>query len=106
MAVFMLSLTGIPLTAGFVGKWFVFLAAINSGLGLLALIGVITSVVSAYYYLRVIVKMWLENGEGEAGLSFSLSGAIVVCAVGTLLLGVLPTAVNLAQGVVAAVALN
>ncbi len=106
MAVFMLSLTGIPLTAGFVGKYFVFNAAINSQLWGLVLIAVLTSVVSAFYYLRVIVKMYLEPGEADAGLPFPLSGAIAVCAAGTLLLGVLPTAVNLAQGVVAAVALK
>lgn len=91
MTIFMLSLTGIPLTGGFVGKWFVFFSTMNAGLGLLALIGVLTSVVSAYYYLRVIVKMWLEAGEGEASAPPRLAGAIAFCAVATLIIGVLPT---------------
>ncbi|MCE7947137.1 MAG: NADH-quinone oxidoreductase subunit N [Chloroflexi bacterium CFX4] len=94
MTIFMLSLTGIPLTGGFVGKWFVFFSTMNAGLGLLALIGVLTSVVSAYYYLRVIVKMWLEAGEGEASAPPRLAGAIAFCAVATLIIGVLPTLVT------------
>ncbi len=108
MTVFMLSLTGIPLTAGFIGKYFAFNAAISSGLWFLAVIGVLTSVVSAFYYLRVIVKMYLEPGEADAaeGMPFPLTSAIALCAAGTLILGILPTAVNLAQGVVAAVALK
>jgi len=106
MAIFMLSLTGIPLTAGFVGKYFVFNAAINSHLWVLAVVGVLTSVISAFYYLRVIVKMYLEPGEADAGLPFPLSSAIALCVAGTLLLGVLPTAVNLAQGVIAAAMLR
>jgi NADH-quinone oxidoreductase subunit N len=94
MTIFMLSLTGIPLTGGFVGKWFVFFSTMNAGLGLLALIGVLTSVVSAYYYLRVIVKMWLEVGEGEASAPPRLASAIAFCAVATLVIGVLPTLVT------------
>ncbi|MHB8625259.1 MAG: NADH-quinone oxidoreductase subunit N [Aggregatilineales bacterium] len=100
MAVFMLSLTGIPLTAGFIGKYFVFNAAINANLVWLALVGVLTSIVSAFYYLRVIVKMYLEPGEADAQLAFPLSSAIALCAAGTVILGILPTAVNLAQNVV------
>jgi len=100
MAIFMLSLTGIPLTAGFVGKWFVFASALNAGLGVLAVIGVLTSVVSAYYYLRVIVKLWLENGEGQATSRPPLTAAIAICVVGTLVLGILPyLASNLVQSV-------
>jgi NADH-quinone oxidoreductase subunit N len=106
MAVFMLSLTGIPLTAGFVGKWFVFLAALNSGLGLLALIGVLTSVISAYYYLRVIVKMWLETGEAEAKLPTPLSSAVALCAVGTVVIGILPYLASSVAETVTTVALR
>ena len=100
MTVFMLSLTGIPLTAGFVGKYFVFNAVLNANLTWLAVIGVLTSVISAFYYLRIIVKMYLEPGEADAKLPFPLSSAIALCTLGTLLLGVLPAVVNLAQGVV------
>src|SRR5690606_3659657 len=60
MAVFMLSLTGIPLTSGFMGKWLVFQATIESGLVWLAIIGVLTSVVSAFYYVGIIVRMYLH----------------------------------------------
>src|SRR5664279_2252023 len=52
-AFFMLSLAGVPLTGGFIGKWFVFWASLNGGLTVLAVIGVLTSVVSAFYYVRV-----------------------------------------------------
>jgi NADH-quinone oxidoreductase subunit N len=90
MTLFMLSLTGIPLTAGFTAKWFVFLPTVDAGLSLLALIGVLTSIISAYYYLRVIVKIWLEPGPGEARAHFPLASAIVLCAAGTIILGILP----------------
>jgi NADH-quinone oxidoreductase subunit N len=104
MTIFMLSLIGIPLTAGFVGKWFVFLSALDAGLALLAVIGVITSVISAYYYLRVVVKMWLEPGEANATLATPLSSAITLCLIGTLAVGILPyLASNLAQMVTAVV---
>lgn len=100
MTVFLLSLTGIPLTAGFVGKWFIFLNTLNAGLGFLALIGVLTSVVSAYYYLRVIVKMWLEPGEGEFKLAPALNLGIVISAVGVIVIGILPMVIaNLAENV-------
>ncbi|PJF30965.1 MAG: NADH-quinone oxidoreductase subunit N [Candidatus Thermofonsia Clade 1 bacterium] len=100
MSIFMLSLIGIPLTGGFVGKWFVFFSTLNAGLALLALIGVLTSVVSAYYYLRVIVKMWLEYGEGEASALPRLAGAIAFCTAATLIIGILPTVVaSFAEGV-------
>jgi len=65
MTVFMLSLTGIPPTLGFVGKFYLFRAAIAGGSYLLALIGVLTSLISAYYYLRVVVMMYMHEGEPE-----------------------------------------
>jgi NADH-quinone oxidoreductase subunit N len=103
MALFMLSLTGIPLTAGFVGKWYVFLSAIDAGLIWLAVIGVLTSVFGAYYYVRVIVKMFLQ--EGEANISMprlprALGVALLVTVLGTLILGVFPDLmVNMSDGV-------
>jgi NADH-quinone oxidoreductase subunit N len=99
MSVFMFSLIGIPLTGGFTGKWFVFYSAVNGELTLLALIGFLTSIISAYYYLRVIVKMWFENGEADAKLPFPLLGAVGVCALGVMLLGILPFLINVAQTV-------
>jgi hypothetical protein len=61
MTVIMFSLAGIPPLAGFWGKWYVFLAAINAELYALAIIGVLASVVGAYYYLRIIKIMWFDK---------------------------------------------
>lgn len=63
MAVFMLSFTGIPLTLGFWGKFYLFRTAIQGGFIWLAVIGLLTSLVSAFYYLRVIVKIYFQPGE-------------------------------------------
>ncbi len=65
MTVFMLSLTGIPPTLGFVGKFYLFRAAIQGQFYLLAVIGVLTSLISAYYYLRVVVTMYMREGDPE-----------------------------------------
>jgi NADH-quinone oxidoreductase subunit N len=104
MAVFMFSLTGIPGTAGFVGKWFVFKAAIDADLVWLAVAGVLTSVVSAFYYLRVVVNMYMEEGEPETQPEApSLRWALGITAAGTLILGILPYFMTeLAEGVTVA----
>ena len=65
MAVFMLSFTGVPPTLGFVGKFYLFRAVLEGGYVGLALIGVLTSLVSAYYYLRIVVIMYMQEGEPE-----------------------------------------
>ncbi len=92
MAVFMLSLTGIPLTAGFMGKWLIFQATIESGLIALAIVGVLTSVVSAYYYLGIVVHMFLRDGDGDpaVGSTRLLNGAVYLTFAGTLLPGIFP----------------
>ena len=92
MAVFMLSLTGIPLTAGFMGKWLVFQVTIDSGLIALAIVGVLTSVVSAYYYVGVIVRMFLRDGDGGPVTVRTrlLDGAIYATFAGTVLPGIFP----------------
>ena len=90
MAFFMLSLTGVPPTGGFAAKFFVFRSGIEAGLVWLVLIGVITSVVSAYYYLRVVFFMYMYDGEGEMALKPTLVSAVVITAIATLLLGILP----------------
>ncbi len=77
MAVFMLSLAGIPPLAGFVGKFYIFSAAIKSGFVGLAIIGVINSVISVYYYLRVTVLMYMKDPEKEFD-SLSLSPLTIV----------------------------
>lgn len=90
MALFMLSLTGIPLTAGFIGKWFVFKAALSADLVPAAIVGVLTSLVSAFYYLRVVWLMYFEEGEGEAHIPWPLASGIAIAALGTLVLGLVP----------------
>jgi NADH-quinone oxidoreductase subunit N len=92
MLLFLLSLGGIPPTAGFMGKFWLFSAAIESGYVWLAVIGVLNSVVSLYYYLRVVVFMWLRN-EPVGASPVPSPGVRVVLATalaGTLLLGVYP----------------
>jgi len=76
MALAMVSLTGIPPTVGFAGKLYVFQSAIDTGLIGLAIVAVLASVVSAFYYLRVVVLMYMEESEGEVpkGLLARISG--------------------------------
>jgi NADH-quinone oxidoreductase subunit N len=90
MAVFLLSLAGIPPTAGFVAKLYVFQAAIGAQLYGLAVLGVLTSVLGAYYYLRVVVYMYMRAPEGEpdALRSPALSVALVAAIAVVVLLGI------------------
>lgn len=91
MAVFMLSLTGIPPTLGFVGKFYLFSAAIAGQYYLLAIIGVVTSLISAYYYLRVVVTMYMREGEPETVSEPWLNLTWAVSAILTVLLGIFPS---------------
>ena len=61
MTVFLLSLGGFPPTAGFIGKWYIFSAAVQEGHYWLAIIGVLTSVVSVFFYLRIVVMMYMTE---------------------------------------------
>jgi NADH-quinone oxidoreductase subunit N len=99
MGVFMFSLIGFPPFGGFIGKWAVFAPAIEAGMTWLALIGVLMSAVSAYYYLRVVYVFWMQSAEDvEAASAFSDSavprstvsavGTLVVCALALLVLGI------------------
>ena len=90
MALFMLSLTGMPPTIGFIGKFYIFRAAIDAGLIWLAIIGVLTSLISAYYYLRVIVVMYMRDGEPETRSEGWLNASVWMTALGTLLFGLIP----------------
>ena len=72
------------------GKFYVFRTGIEAGLTWLVLIGVITSVISAYYYLRVVFYMYMYEGEGEMVLKPSLVSVVAITALATLLLGILP----------------
>jgi NADH-quinone oxidoreductase subunit N len=95
MALFMFSLTGVPPTGGFMGKLYLFGAAVQAGDIGLAVVGVLNSVVSAFYYLRVTVVMYMSP-PGEPDLlpvSPPLVAAIAAAALGTLALGILPAGV-------------
>ncbi|MBI4642995.1 MAG: NADH-quinone oxidoreductase subunit N [Deltaproteobacteria bacterium] len=93
MALFMFALAGIPPTAGFVGKFYVFSAAVQAGYIWLAIIGVMNSVVSVYYYLRITVLMYMKPAEADLGpVSFApaVTATLALTALGVLLIGVFP----------------
>jgi NADH-quinone oxidoreductase subunit N len=96
MTLFLLSLLGMPITAGFFGKFYVFKAAINSKLIWLVVLMTINTAIGAYYYLRVIVVMYMREHQGDvpadAATSLSPTAAMVVAvaALATLYLGLLP----------------
>jgi NADH-quinone oxidoreductase subunit N len=96
MTIFLLSLGGFPPLAGFVAKWYVFSAAVGAGYNRLAIIGVLTSVVSVFFYLRIVVMMYMTTSETQtrfppvprvAGM------ALIVSAILLFYLGILPTRV-------------
>ena len=88
----MISLTGVPPTVGFMAKVYIFGAAVNAGLMWLAVVGVVNSVLSAYYYLRVLRVMYLSPSAAEEPVTFGLPLRLVVLGtvVGVLLFGVYP----------------
>jgi NADH-quinone oxidoreductase subunit N len=90
MTVFMLSLTGIPPTLGFVGKFYLFRAVIDGQFYLLAVIGVLTTLISAYYYLRVVVTMYMREGDPEITSESWLNLTWAVSAVLTVLVSLVP----------------
>ncbi len=90
MLIFMLSFTGIPLTMGFWGKFYLFRTAVEAGFVGLAVIGLLTSVVSAYYYLRVVVYMFMKPGEPKLEINPWVSFVIGVAALAVLLLSLMP----------------
>jgi NADH-quinone oxidoreductase subunit N len=96
MAIFMLSLGGIPPTIGFFGKLYLFLAAIQAGQNGLAYLGLLASVVGVFYYLRVIVSMFFEPAQREFPSDVwrfapFATAAVVVCAFCSILFGILPS---------------
>lgn len=91
MFVFLLSLGGIPPTAGFIGKYYLFAAAVQSGFGWLAIIAVLMSAVSMFYYLRIVVAMYLHEGrEAEVAITTPLKLVAAVALAVTIVLGVVP----------------
>jgi NADH-quinone oxidoreductase subunit N len=90
MTIFMLSLIGFPPTLGMVGKFYLFRSAIDGGFTGLALIGVITSLLSAYYYLRVVVNMYMKDGEPTVERELWLGFTTTVTAVATVVISFVP----------------
>src|SRR4051812_36679990 len=93
---FLLSLAGVPPSAGFFGKLYVFSAAVDSQLNVLAVIGLLNSVLGAYYYLRVMVYMYMREPEPGAPIATPMRSsfvvvALIVAAVFVLLFGILPS---------------
>lgn len=93
MLIFMFSLTGLPPTAGFIGKLYVFMAAINAGYTWLVIVAVAFSAISAYFYLRIVMYMYMREPEVEVSTSQSgtLGVALGVTAVAVLVIGVFPS---------------
>ena len=90
MAIFMLSLTGLPPTLGLIGKIYLFRAVMEGGVYWLALVGVLTSLISAYYYLRVIVVMYMKDGSPQIARETWLEFTIAACAVLTVIFSFIP----------------
>ncbi len=94
MAFFMLSLTGIPPTVGFVGKFYLFSAAIDAHFYWLVIFGVINSAISAYFYLSVVVEIYMKGDMRESSVRFNslaLKYVIAIGIAGTLIFGILPS---------------
>lgn len=94
MLVFMFSLTGIPPTGGFIGKFYLFRAAVDAGLTWLAVVAVIFSVISAYFYLRVVMYMYMyerEDSEVVLAPSAPLGLALLITTIMVIVLGIFPS---------------
>lgn len=93
MLIFMFSLCGIPPTAGFIGKFYVFMELIGSGYTYLAIIAVMFSAISAFFYLRIVVYMYMKDAEQEIVLTESptMNIALAVTSVMVLVLGIFPS---------------
>ncbi len=92
LSIFMFSLAGIPPFAGFFGKYYVFIAAIKAHLTWLAIVGVISSVISVYFYLRIVVLMYFKETESDFKIEFSNTGllAVVLSVLFVIMLGLAP----------------
>lgn len=93
MAIFMLSLAGVPPTAGFMGKFYLFSVAVDGGFVGLVIVGVLNSVISAYYYLRIVYLMYMEKEKTSIPKTFSpyITFSIIILALGIIYLGVFPS---------------
>jgi len=88
----MLSLAGIPCTAGFMGKWWLFGAAVKSGYGWLAVVAVLNSAISLYYYIRLVVAMYMGTPREEAAPASTpaIVAVVTVSLAFTLIVGIWP----------------
>ena len=93
MSLFMASLAGFPPTAGFFGKFYVFMAAIKQGYILITIMAVVATVISVYFYLRVIVMMYFHEDEGNEKVVVhrGMGGIIVVSSIAIILIGFFPS---------------
>jgi NADH-quinone oxidoreductase subunit N len=90
----MFSLSGLPPTAGFIAKFYVFKTAVDSGYTGIALVGILTSIVSVYYYLRVVYYLYMK--EAPEGYAVPVSGmfatgALAISMIGIFVIGIFPT---------------
>ena len=95
LTIFLLSLGGFPPLAGFIGKWYIFTAAVEQQHYWLAIIGVLTSVVSVFFYLRIVVMMYMTEGAEipRPRLPWPAAAGLALATVAVFYLGVLPTAI-------------
>jgi NADH-quinone oxidoreductase subunit N len=95
MTIFLLSLGGIPPTAGFIGKWYIFSAAVQEGHYWLAIIGVLSSVVSVFFYLRIVVMMYMTEGPDvvRPRLPVTAVAGLTLVTIAVFYLGIMPTRV-------------
>ena len=95
MTIFMFSLAGIPPFAGFFGKYFLFTAAIDAGFLWLTLVGVLSSIISVYFYIGLIVKMYFTEPEGQReDNEVGMSGlSLIITIAGVIVLGILPSGI-------------
>ncbi len=93
MLVFMFSLTGIPPMAGFMGKFYLFMAAINAGYTWLVIVAVLFSAISAYFYLRIVMLMYMREPDAAVQLNSSpgIGLSLVVTATAVIVIGILPS---------------
>ncbi|MEA2485903.1 MAG: NADH-quinone oxidoreductase subunit [Actinomycetota bacterium] len=90
LTLFLLSLGGVPITSGFIGKFLVFGAAVQAGYAWVAVIGVLTSAIAMFFYLRVMVVMYMQESEESrpvVPMGFLAGGVVALCAAATLLFG-------------------
>jgi NADH-quinone oxidoreductase subunit N len=92
MLIFLLSLAGIPPTAGFIAKYYLFAAAIETGHNVLAVIAVLNAAISLYFYFRIVVSMFMRDATEKTGLTFApgLSIAMGVAILVTMVIGIYP----------------